>query len=180
MIKHEIQQHHYDLIIIGYKKLSFIDSRLLDELNILIWVETNVENDAILAICSNLTPNKKTSAISQQFSSSLGKKLQMMYIVDLSDAVEVDEKGRRSEIKSKEILVENGQRFIDDLQKKGISAQLVIGSLEKEIVKASKKIKPMLVIIGKEQKVKKSLGFPVKNIKRKLIEHSKHPFLFLN
>jgi Universal stress protein family len=180
VIKHELQQHHYDLVVIGYEKQSSIDYRLLDELDVSVWVETGVESDVILAICSNLASNKKVPLLSQQLSSSLAKNLQMIYVVDLSDPVQVDEKGKRSEKISKDALVENGRQFIDEMQKKGVSAQLVIGTLEKEIMKASKKMKPMLVIIGREQKVKKSLGFPIKNIKRKLVQHSKHSFLFLN
>lgn len=180
VIQKEIQQYHYDLILMGYEKQSFIKYRLLDELDIPIWVESGVENDVFLAICSNLAPNEKVPVISQQLSALMGKNLHMIYVVDLSDPVQVDEKVKRSEKKSKEVLIENGKRFVNDMQKKGISTQLVIGTLEKEIINAAKKIDPMLVIMGREQKLRGLWGFPVKNVKKKLADHSEYSFLFVN
>lgn len=180
VIKKEVKKHHYDLIVMGYDKQCFVDYRLLDELNVSLWVASGVNNDTFLAICSNLSPNKKVPVISQELSILLDKKLYIIYIVDPFDPVQVDEKIKRSEKKSKEVLVADGYRFIDEMQRKGISAQLVIGNLEKEIIKASKKIKPMLVIIGREQKLKGVWGFPVKNIKRKVAKHCECSFLFIN
>lgn len=180
VIKKEVKKHHYDLIVMGYDKQCFVDYRLLNELNVPLWVASGVNNDTFLAICSNLSPNKKVPVISQELSFLLDKKLNIFYIVDPFDPVQVDEKIRRSEKKSKEVLIADGRRFIDEMQRKGISAQLVIGNLEKEIIKASKKIKPMLVIIGREQKLKGVLGFPVKNIKSKVAKHCECSFLFMN
>lgn len=180
VIKKEIQQNRYDLIVMGYEKKCFIDYRLIDEANIPIWIEYGIDNDSILAICSNLAPNKKAPLVSHQLSSLLGKKLRMIYVIDTEDPVLVDEMGKRSERKSMKELLENAQKFTDSMKEKDIHVQIITGVLEKETIKAIKEIKPRLVIIGREQKKKGMLGLSVKNIKRKIAEHCKYSLLFMN
>ena len=55
-----------------------------------------------------------------------------------------------------------------------------MGSLEKETTKAAEKVKPRLIIVGREQKKKGLLGFPVKNVKRKLAEKCEYSILFVH
>jgi len=180
VIKKEIEQNHYDLIVMGYEKKCFIDYRLIDEANIPLWIEYGIDNDSILAVCSNLSPNKKAPLISHQLSQLLGKKLRMIYIIDTEDPVIVDETGKRSDRKSREELIQNAQKFAAVMKEKSIHVEIVTGVFEKEIIKAIKETKPRLVIIGREQKKKGMFGLTVKNIKRKIAEHCKYSLLFMN
>ncbi|MBN1280041.1 MAG: universal stress protein [Candidatus Thermoplasmatota archaeon] len=180
VIQQELAHQQYDLIVMGFEKECYIDYRLLDELEVPVWVESGIRNDTLLAVCSNLAPNQKVPTMSQQLATALGKKLHILYVVDLEDPILVDETGKRLERQAKEALRDHGQRFIDEITRKGISAELVIGVLEKEIIRAANRIKPMLVIMGREKKEKGMWGFPVKNVKRKLAEHCRYSFLFVN
>lgn len=179
-IKKEVKQNYYDLIVMGYEKKCFIDYRLIDEADIPIWVEYGNDNDSILVICSNLAPNKKTPLISIQLSQLLGRKIHMKYIVDTEDPVLVDKNGVRSNEKSVEELLQYAQKFASKMKEKNITVDIITGVFEKETIKAIKEIKPRLVIIGREQKMKGIFGLPVKNIKRKIAEHSKYSLLFMN
>jgi hypothetical protein len=180
VIKKEIRQNHYDLIVMGYEKKCYIDYTLIDESDIPIWIESGIDNDTILAVCSNLSPNKKVPLISQHLSMLFGKKLHMIYVVDLDDPVLVDPTGIRSEKKSVDELMEAAKKFQEKMKKNNISVQIISGSFEKETIKALREIKPKLVIIGREQKKKGMFGFSVRNIKRKLAEHCKYSLLFMN
>ena len=86
----------------GFEKECLLNYRLLDELNLPIWVESISESRSILAVCSNLAPNQKVPDISVKLSEALGWDLQMLYVVDMGDSVEVDESGERSGKKSEE------------------------------------------------------------------------------
>jgi len=179
-IKKEIDKKNYNLVLMGFEKRCTLNYRLFGEANIPIWIEMGKGNKTILAVCTNLAPNKKVPKISIDLAKILGWKLHMIYVVDIEDAVEVDEMGRRSNKKSEEDLIKRGKSFIAEMEKKGVDVELIRGSLEKETLKAAKKIKANLVIVGREQKKRGMFGIPTKNIKRKIVEKCKYSMLFVN
>ncbi len=180
VIKGQLNKYKYDLILMGFEKECLLHYRLFEEVDIPIWVESGTDEKSILAVCSNLAPNQKVPEMSLRLSKTLGWDLHMVYVVDIQDAVEVDSNGKRSEKKSENALLERGQQFISEMEKKGIDVTLVKGSLEKETAKAAEDIGAGLVILGREQKKKSILGIPVKGMKRKMAETCKYSILFVN
>jgi len=179
-VKLELEKKSYDLVLMGFEKECLLKYRILDDVNIPIWVEEKSESNTILAICSNLAQNKKVPKISVKLSKELGWNLHMLYIVDTEDHVEIDEMGKRTKIKPERDLLFKSQNFVTNMQKKGVNIQSIKGVLEKEIAKASEKINPGLVILGREQKKKGILGLPKQNVKRKIAEKCGHSILFVN
>lgn len=180
VIKGQLNKYKYDLILMGFEKECLLHYRLFEEVDIPIWVESDTDEKSILAVCSNLAPNQKVPEMSLRLSKTLGWDLHMVYVVDIQDAVEIDSNGKRSEKKSENALLERGQQFISEMEKKGIDVTLVKGSLEKETAKAAEDIGAGLVILGREQKKKSILGIPVKGMKRKMAETCKYSILFVN
>jgi len=169
-IKEEIRSKKYDLLLMGFRKGCILNYRLFEEVN---------TSQKILAICSNLVSNQKISQISIKLAETLGWSLQILYIVDTEDCVQVDEQGKRSTKQTEKELKIQAQKFVEEMQKKQINVEIVKGSLEKQIVKKAEKIKAQLVILGQEQKKKGMLGFPVKNVKKKIAEKCKYSMLFV-
>ncbi len=180
VIKRETKKKDYDLVMMGHEKKCLLNYRLLDEIDIPVWIVAKSERKSILAVCSNLAPNKKVPEISLKLSEVLGWKLHMIYVVDTEDNVQVDKDGTRSCKKPERDLLFSGQSFAEEMKNKKIKVDLVKGSLEKETLKAAEKLQPKLVIIGREQKKKGILGIPVKNLKKKLAEKCDHSILFVN
>ena len=180
VIKNEIQKNQYDLILMGFEKGCTLNYRLLDEVNIPIWIESESSGKSILGVCSNLAPNQKVPDISIKLASSLKWPLHMIYVVDLQDTVQVDENGKRSDKKTERNLIFIGQNFVEQIKKQNIPIQLVKGNLEKEIITTAEQKNAGLVIIGREKKKKGILGLPVKNVKRKIAEKCKYSMLFVN
>ena len=164
----------------SFEKECMLNYRLIDDIDIPVWIESGSDNKSILAVCSNLAPNKKVPEISVNISKILGWDLHMLYVVDMQDAVEVDDTGARSEKKSEEELINKGKQFVEDMQKKGVKVTLVKGSLERETVKAAGDIGVKLIIVGREQKKRKILGLPTKSVKRIMAEKCRYSILFTN
>ncbi len=180
IVKREINFKSYDLILMGFEKECNLNYRLLDDIDVSVWVESERDGNSILAICSNLAPNKKVPEMSIKLTKILGWNLHMIYVVDTEDTVQVDEQGKRSTKKPKKALFSTGENFVKEMIKKGINVELIQGSFEKETLKAAEKINPNLIVVGREQKKKGMLGLPVRNLKRKLAEKCKYSILFLN
>ena len=180
VIKSQINKKKFDLIYMAYEKGCLLNYRLFSEAIIPIWIESGYGNNSILAVCSNLAPNQKVPDISIKLSKILGWDLHMIYVIDIEDAVEVDINGKRSERKSENELLVRGQQFVNNMDKKGISASIVKGNLEKQTLKAAENIGTGLVIIGREQKKKQILGISTKSVKKKMAEKSRYSILFLN
>jgi hypothetical protein len=104
----------------------------------------------------------------------------MLYVIDTQDAVQVDSNGIRSTKKPKQELLDNQNDFVKTMQQKGIFVETAKGTLENETIRAARNMAAGLVIIGREQKRKGSLGLPVKNIKQKMAERCKYSLLFIN
>ncbi|MCK5030199.1 MAG: universal stress protein, partial [Thermoplasmatales archaeon] len=180
VVKRELDENNYDLVLMGFEKGCILNYRLLDEVNVPIWIESDGESKSILAVCSNLAPNQKVPEFSVKLSEDLGWDLHMLYVVDMGDSVEVDETGQRSDRKSEKDLIFIGENFVEKMREKGINVRLVKGGLEKETVKAAEDIGANLVIVGREQKKKNIFGLPVKNVKKKIAEKCRYSILFVN
>lgn len=180
VVKKETNKKEYNLILMGFEKECFLNYRLLDELKIPIWIQSKNEGKSILSVCSNLAPNQKVPDLSIKLSKLLGWDLNMLYVVDVEDSVQVDKNGKRSDKKPERDLLFTGQTFVEEMKNKGINVKLVKGSLEKVTLKAAEEINPNLIIVGREQKKKGILGLPIKHLKRKLAEKCKYSLLFVN
>jgi len=180
VIKNELIKKDYDLILMGFSNECVLNYRLLDEVDIPVWVEGQVTGDTILSICSNLAPNQKVPDLSLELSGLLDWKINMLYVVDIEDSVVVDEQGKRSEKKPERDLIFKGQSFVEEMKKRGVNIELVKGSLGKEINRAAEKINPTLIILGREQKKKGALGIPIKNVRKKIASKCKYSMLFLH
>ena len=180
VVKREIDQKDYDLILMGYEKECILNYRLLDDVNIPVWIEGKSEGKSILAVCSNLAPNQRVPDVGLKLSGALGWDLHMLYVVDVEDSVQVDDHCIRSDKQSEKNLLFCGQNFVEEMKNKGVTVELVKGSLEKETTKAADSINPNLVVMGREQKKKGILGLPVKHIKRKMADKCQYSILFIN
>jgi hypothetical protein len=180
IVKKETNRKNYSLILMGFEKECFLNYRLFDELDIPIWIQSKSNGKSILSICSNLAPNQKVPEVSIKLSKLLGWDLYMLYVVDFEDSVQVDKNGKRSDKKPERDLLFNGNKFVNDMEKKGIKIEMVTGSIEKNTIRAAEEINPNLIIVGREQKKKGILGLPIKHLKRKLAEKCKYSLLFVN
>ena len=181
VIKNELNNKPYDLIVMRYERGCTLNYRLFDDSSVSIWVETKSSGNTILAVCSNLAPNQKVPETSIALSKILKWNLSMIYVVDVQDAVEVDAQGKRSEMKSEEELMAKAEEFASEMQKRGAQIKLVKGSLEKETLKAAAEVEPGLVIVGREQKKQTMLGLPVKSVKKRMAEQCcGYSLLFVN
>jgi len=180
IIKQELSKQKHDLILMGFEKECVLNYRLLSEVDIPVWIEGIGDSKKILAVLTNLAPNQKVPEVSMELSKKLGWDLHMLYVVDTEDSVQVDKKGKRSEIKTEEMLLAKGMELLGKLNGGKAKTHLVKGSLEKETIKTAEKIDANLVIVGREQKKKGVLGLPVKNLKKKLAEKCEYSILFLN
>jgi K+-sensing histidine kinase KdpD len=180
IIKREIGLKSYDLILMGFEKECALNYKLFDEVKMPLWVVNKNDGKSILAVCSNLAPNVKVPDISLKLSKSLNLELNMIYIIDTQDNVQVDEKENRSDKKSDRDLTFTAENFKNNMEKIGIKTNILKGNFEKELVKATENYNPKIVIIGREQKKKNILGLPVRNLKRKLVEKCKYSILYLN
>ncbi len=180
IVKREIEFKDYDLILMGYEKECALNYRLFDEIKIPLWVVNKNDGKSILAVCSNIAPNVKVPDLSLKLSQTLNLELNMIYVIDVNDTVQVDKNAIRSDKKTEKDLMINAEKFKKQMEKKDINITLLKGGFEKEVIKATEIYNPKIVIIGREQKKKGILGLPVKNLKRKLVEKCKYSILFLN
>ena len=181
VIQREIKKNNYDLILMGFEKECLLKYRLLDEVNIPIWIESGRPIRSFLAVCSNLAPNKRVPEFSLQFSKLFNWKLHMLYVVDIQDSVVVNEYGIRSERQPSLKLLDSAKEFQFDMHRHGINVEIVKGNLERETIKTAEKTGSELIIIGREKKRKNLLGLlPIKSVKRKVAEKTNFSYLFIN
>ena len=180
IILKQLKKKKYDLILMGFEKECRLKYRLLDKVDIPVWIEAKSDSRKILAVTSNVTPNEKVTKMSMKLSKKLGWSLDMLYVVDKEDTTLVDEKGKRSSKKTEDDLVLIGDNFLKKIEKKGIRIKMVKGKIEKETVKTAKDINANLVILGKEEKRKGIFGLPIKNVKQKICGNCEYSILFAN
>ena len=180
IVKRETEKEKSDLIIMSFQRSCLLSYRLFQDVDIPIWIESNEKIRKILAVCTNLAPNEKVPQISMALAKIYNAELSMVYIIDTTDRIMVDKNLIRSEKKDKQTLVEEGNKFKENMEKRGLKTDVVIGSLEKIIREKEKKIKSNLIIIGREQKKRRILGVYYRNPRLKIAEKTKHSVLYLN
>lgn len=180
IVKNEVENSTYDLVLMSYEKGCLLNYRLIDDLSIPIWVESEIKCDSILGVLSNLSPNQRVPDFSMKLSKIFNWNLHMLYIVDIADSVQVDENGLRSSNLSEKDLIFNAKNFIENIKESGIDIKLVKGNFEKEAIKAAKNVQANLIVIGREQKKRNIVGLPVKRIKKKIMQRCEYSILFLN
>ncbi len=116
VIKQELEQNSYDLVLMGFEKGCLLNYRLFKEVTTPIWIEAGNPGNTILAVCSNLAPNQKVPIMGMYLSQILGWPLQMLYIIDMEDSVMVDISGKRSGPKSESELTIQGNLFIQEMK----------------------------------------------------------------
>ena len=180
VITQELQRKKYDLVLMGFDKQCLLNYRVFDHIDIPLWVVSKSGKKSILAICSNLAPNKKVPHISMQLSKVFNWDLRFLFIVDPQDSVEVDEHLQRSGKKTQEELLKNAQIFAQEMKHQGYNTEIVIGPLEKETAKAARQQGSTLIVVGREQKQHHLLDLTGKSIKRKIAENCDYSVLFIN
>jgi hypothetical protein len=180
IVKDEVENGNYDLVLMSYEKGCLLNYRLIDDLSIPIWVESEIKCDSILGILSNLSPNQRVPDFSIKLSKIFNWNLHMLYIIDIADSVQVDENGFRSNNLSERDLVFNAENFIKNIGEFGIDIKLIKGNLEKETIREAKKMQANLIVIGREQKKRNMIGLPVKRLKKKIMQKCDYSILFLN
>jgi len=179
IIENEIKASHFDLVLISYEKECLLKYRILNDIDIPLWVTGTPGGQTLFAVCSNRTPNQKVLQMSQKLAQLLTMDLFLLYIVDVEDTIAYDEHTQRYVKMSVTDLLDTGQRFVDDLQIKGIPAHMTTGGVEGKTVQTAKQLNAGLVVIGQEPKRYDLLGFPVKSINHRIVEKCKYPILFL-
>jgi nucleotide-binding universal stress UspA family protein len=180
VINEEVKLNQFDLILMGFERECGFDFRLLSEVSVPLWIEAGKGDRSVLAVCSNLAPNLKVPEVSIRLAGLLGWELHMIYIIDTEDAVAVDASGLRGKKQSSVELRGSADAFISRMKQKGVEVQLVTGAFEKETLRAAERVGAGVVVIGRERKQKGLLGLPVKDSKKKVLQHSKCSLLFLN
>lgn len=180
VINEEVKVHQFDLILMGFEKECGFEFRLLSEVSAPLWIEAGKGDRSVLAVCSNLAPNIKVPEVSRWLAGVLGWELHMVYIIDSEDAVAVDASGLRGKQQSSAELRRNAETFIAGMKQKGVEVELLTGTFEKESLRAAERVGAGVVVIGRERKQKGLLGLPVKDSKKKVLQHCKCSLLFLN
>ena len=179
-ILNELKLKQFDVVLMGYEKVCMLKYRILDDINIPLWVNGKTDGQTVLAICSNLTPNQKIPEISQKLAHFFNWGLQVLYIVDIEENITYDEATKRFIKKPVKELLADGQHIVDTLQQKGITATMMTGSLEEKTIRSAKQFNAGLIVIGQEHKRYDKLGFSMKTINHKIVEKCKYSLLFLN
>ena len=180
VIEIETNEKNYDLILMGFEKDTILNYRVLDDLNIPIWIETKNKADSILAVCSNLLRNKKVPEVTMKLADAFNYTFHMVYIFDKQYTIDFNETGEITGKKSKKDLITKAQNFVETMEKKGIDVEIIEGSLERETIKQAKIKNADLVIIGREKMKKSNLGIPIRHFKRKLAEKCGSSMLFFD
>ncbi|MBN1859860.1 MAG: universal stress protein [Candidatus Thermoplasmatota archaeon] len=179
VIKTQVTSGPYDLVVVGFEKEHLFEYRLLSEVSAPLWVEKGNLKQSILGICSNLAPNVQVPLVSLRLASLLEWPLQMVYIIDTEDTVTVDEKAVRKERRSLAELQARAEEFVRLLKTQGVSVEVARGGFEREALRVAGRIEPGVIIIGREQKQRGRLGLPMRESKKKVLQHCKSSVLFL-
>ena len=177
--KTEVKTRSYDLVVVGFEKEHLFEYRLLSEMPAPLWVEKGNPKQSILGICSNLAPNVQVPLMSLRLAALLRWSLQMVYIIDTEDTVVVDEKAVRTERQSLAELQTRADEFVRLMKTQGVSVEVAQGGFEREALRVAGRLKPGVMIIGREQKQRGLLGLPVRESKKKVLQHCKSSVLFL-
>jgi nucleotide-binding universal stress UspA family protein len=163
-------------VVTGYERYCTLRYRLLEDLNLPLWVEQHPStNPIVLGVCSNLAPNKRVPDLTIELAANLNAIPHLLYVVDIEELVEMDEQGEKHQSTTAN-LTETGQMFLRSYRDH-IHGHFSVGVLEDNIVRYTTKLNPDVVIIGHEMKRKK---FLCHELKRDIVTRMQHSLLFLN
>ncbi len=170
-----VKEYEATCVIMGYEKECFLKYRLFEKLHIPIWVEIGKMSKNILGVCSNLAPNIRVPKITLSLAKKLGYNPFFVYIVDVEEKVEVDEKGNKMK-RSLEELIRKAKKFAEEYGKYA-RVEIAVGALEEEIIKFAKRLNADVIVIGREMKKRRIFG---KGLKKEIADRINHSVFFLN
>ena len=161
-------------IVMGFERECFIKYRLLEKITMPVWVEEG-KGSTVVGACSNLAPNLKVPSFTMEFAEKMGEDACLLYIIDTSEKVEVDERGNKLS-RDMEELRKVASSFKERYKEK-IRVEIVEGDMKEEIAKFAGENDADVVIIGREMKRR---GFFSRELRKGIVERAKHSILFLN
>ncbi len=170
----KIEEYGASCIMIGFEKDCMLKYRFLENVKLPVWVEIG-RGENIMGVCSNLAPNIKVPPFTIEFARAMDKKPYLLYVIDTSEMVEVDENCVKKPC-NMERLMEKAEEF----KKKYSNAAIVEirkGSIEEETADFADDISADVAVVGRE--MKKGHIFS-KEFKKEMAEKIKHSLLFLN
>ncbi|MCU0850491.1 MAG: universal stress protein [Candidatus Thermoplasmatota archaeon] len=179
VIEQEVQTQRFDVVFIGYSEEGLLRYRILDETAVPLWVVGESKGSCVLGVCSNLTPNQRVLSVSKELAACLGWKLELMYMVDVTEPIAYDETMQRFVKRSIPQLLAEGQRYVEEMQKNGVSMQLVTGAFVDLLVQNTHRLHAGLVVVGQEKRRFDRLGLPVRSMNQRLVEKLRVSVLFL-
>lgn len=162
-------------IVTGYERYCLLKYRLIDEMDIPLWVEQEAGGPHVLGICSNLAPNKRVPDVTLALARTFGYTPHLLYVVDTQEQVEVDEHARKTECTLPE-LTERAHALLGRYEGKA-ETHFASGVLEDEIISHAHRIDPDVVIIGREMKRKRMFS---RDLKHDMVAKLPTSLLFLN
>jgi len=174
VILEKMEKHGASCIMIGFEKDCMLKYRFLERVKIPVWVEIG-KGENILGVCSNLAPNIKVPSFTIKFAEAMEKRPYLLYIIDTSEMVEVDENCVKKPC-SMERLMEKAKEFKEKYEH---IARIEIrkGGIEEEAANFADEINADVAIVGREMKKR---GIFSKEFKKEMAEKIKHSLLFLN
>jgi len=172
-IRDFVEKSSASCILMGFEKDCFVHYRLLESISMPIWVENGGE-EVVMGLCSNLAPNVKVPPFAVELASVLKKEAVLLYILDASEKVIVDERGNKREAEMEE-LREEARKFKEKHEREA-RVEIVEGRLE-EAAKYARKNRAYVTIVGREMKKR---GMLTKELRKEMVEKSNSSILFLN
>ena len=162
-------------IITEFEKECFLNYTLFEKIKIPVWVEAGEGGKVVMGVCSNLAPNIRVPDITLKIATAFGYDSKLLYIIDIEEKAEVDERGFKKE-KSLEELQKGAEKFAKK-HEKNFRVEIAIGSIEEKVAEFAEKFNPDVIVVGREMKKRKLF---CKELKLEMIEKLKNSLLFLN
>lgn len=162
-------------VLTEFEKECFLNYTLFEKIRIPVWVEAGEGSNVVMGVCSNLAPNLRVPGITLKIATAFGYDSKLIYIIDVEEKAEVDEKGFKKE-KTLEELQKSAERFAER-HKKNFEVEITVGSIEEKVTEFAEKFNPDVIVVGREMKKRKLF---CKELKMEMIEKLKNSLLFLN
>jgi Universal stress protein family len=179
VIEQEVQTQRFDAVFIGYSEEGLLRYRILDETAVPLWVVGESKGSCVLGVCSNLMPNQRVLSVSKELAACLGWKLELMYMVDVTEPIAYDETMQRFVKRPIPQMLAEGQRYVEEMQKNGVPMQLVTGAFVDLLIQNMHRLHAGLVVVGQEQRRFDRLGLSVRSMNQRLVEKSRVSILFV-
>ncbi|HEC88013.1 MAG TPA: universal stress protein [Thermoplasmata archaeon] len=169
------EKNEITCILMEFEKECFLNYTLFEKIKIPVWVEAQEGKKMVMGICSNLAPNLRVPEVTLKLAEALGYASKLIYIVDIDEKAEVNEKGFKEE-KSIDELKKSAEEFAEK-HKKNFIVEIAVGGIEEKITEFAEKLNPDVIIVGREMKKRKLF---CKELKMEMVEKIKNSLLLLN